>query len=141
MKTVFNVARWAVYQPKGWFLWLTLAVCVTAGCGKSGTSAPAVTPPAAADTAGAQSSVSQAPANPAPQPMQTVAVARTDDAQKQLQALNRALMGWMIRNHRHPKTFEEFASTAGFEIPAPPAGKKYTLNARGFIVLSDNTLN
>jgi hypothetical protein len=63
----------------------------------------------------------------------------TDTSLTQLQVLNRALMGWMIKNHRHPRDFQEFASTANIQIPAPPAGQKYTLNQRGFIVLVIST--
>jgi hypothetical protein len=47
------------------------------------------------------------------------------------------MVGWMRTNHRHPQNFEDFANTANIQIPAPPSGKKYTLNGRGFIVLVD----
>jgi hypothetical protein len=40
-----------------------------------------------------------------------------------------------MKYHRRPQTFEEFASTAGFQIPDPPAGKKYALDKNGFIML------
>ncbi|HXC35496.1 MAG TPA: hypothetical protein VNV43_06440 [Candidatus Acidoferrales bacterium] len=54
-----------------------------------------------------------------------------------LQFLNRAMVRWMRTNHRHPRDFNEFASTANVQIPDPPPGKKYALNGRGFIVLVD----
>ena len=57
----------------------------------------------------------------------------------QLQLLNRALVGWEMKNHRHPLTFEEFASTANIQIPDPPAGQKYAFSQKGFIVLVNAT--
>jgi hypothetical protein len=134
MKMVFDVARLAVRQPRGWALCLALALAATAGCSKS--SPPQAVAPPSSDSTSAQQNPSPAPAplqNPGP-----VVAAGPDDTQTMMQGLNRALMGWMIRNHRHPKTFEEFASSANMQIPDPPAGKKYTLNAKGFIVLVDN---
>jgi hypothetical protein len=53
----------------------------------------------------------------------------------QLQLLNRAMLGWEMKNHRRPRTFEEFASSAGFQIPEPPLGQKYALSSKGHIVL------
>jgi hypothetical protein len=134
MKMSFDFGRFVRELPKANLVCLVLLIAVTAGCGKSGDSvsvAPAPPPAPSSDAATAQAPV------PVPQPMQTVVVTNTDDQTKQMQALNRALVGWMIRNRRHPQTFQEFASTAGFQIPNPPPGKKYTLNTRGFIVLVD----
>jgi hypothetical protein len=135
MKMVFDFARFAGRQPKGWIASLALALAVTVGCGKSDSPPQSAAPPASSD-----SSAQQTP-SPAPLALQNpepLATTDPDDTQKTLQGLNRALMGWMIRNHRHPKTFEEFAGSANMQIPNPPAGKKYALNARGFIVLVSN---
>lgn len=131
---VFDVARFARRQPMLWSACVALAV--TAGCGKSSPPAESAMPPVSTDSTSAQQTPPPAPA-PLQDPQPMVA-ADPDDTQKTLQGLNRALMGWMIRNHRHPKTFEEFAGSANFQIPDPPAGKKYTLNARGFIILVSN---
>jgi hypothetical protein len=139
MKMVFDVARLVSRQPKGWAkgwpLCLALALAATAGCSKSSPPPQSVAPPASSDSSAQQAQP------PAPVPvsgLQPVVAANPDDSQKTLQGLNRALMGWTIRNNRHPSTFEEFAGSAGFQIPAPPAGKKYSLSARGFIILVDN---
>jgi hypothetical protein len=44
-----------------------------------------------------------------------------------LAELNRSLLRWMMRNHRRPQTFEDFAATAGVTIPPAPPGKKYVI--------------
>lgn len=136
MKMVFDVARFACRQPMSWIACLALALAVTAGCGKSNPPAQLTAPPVSTDSTSAQQTPSPAPAPLPDSP--TVTAASPDDSQKTLQGLNRALMGWMIRNHHHPKTFEEFAGSTDIQIPAPPAGQKYALNARGFIVLVSN---
>lgn len=133
---VFDFARYAGRQPKGWIVCLALAMAVTAGCGKSSSSADPAAPPVTSDTTSNQqdpTAASLALQNPQP-----VVAANPDDSQKMLQGLNRALLGWTIRNRRHPQTFEEFAGSANIQIPAPPAGKKYTLNSDGFIILVSN---
>jgi hypothetical protein len=107
-----------------------------AGCSKSSSLPQSVAPPVSSDSTSAQQTQSPAPVPiPGSQP---VAATDPDDSQKMLQGLNRALVGWTMQNHRHPKTFEEFADSADFQIPAPPAGKKYALSARGFIILVSN---
>jgi hypothetical protein len=114
---------------------LLMLVTVAAGCGKT-SSQPAPTPPPEANSA----PVSSTPA-PTTEPVQMAnptPPATTDSGSPTtLQSLNRAMVGWMRTNHRHPQNFEDFASTANIQIPAPPSGKKYTLNGRGFIVLVD----
>jgi hypothetical protein len=52
-----------------------------------------------------------------------------------LQPLNQALLGWRLQNRRVPASFEEFAASAGIQIPPPPPGKKYILNSHGLISL------
>src|SRR5580692_6934979 len=131
---LINATNRRIIQPKGWTLCLVLALATTAGCGKSSSPPPqAVAPPASSDSTSAQQAQAPVPGGSPP-----VVATDPDDTQKMLQALNRASMGWTIRNQRHPKTFEEFADSAGFQIPAPPAGKKYDLSARGFIILVNN---
>lgn len=131
IKTVFDFARCARRPPTSWIASLALALVVTAGCGKSNPQTDAVAPPPSSDTTAAQQTPSPVPI-PGAQPNLP---ANADDPQKMLQGLNRALLGWTIQNHRHPKTFEEFANSANFQIPAPPTGKKYTLSDRGYIIL------
>jgi hypothetical protein len=141
MKRFVNFERFAGSQPNNRvaclvtaFLMLSIAV----GCSKSNSPAPAA-PPAAANSPAV--SATSAPA-PAPTPVATAQpapAANATNSLSSLQVLNRTLLGWMIRNRRHPKDFQEFASTANIQIPAPPPGKKYALNGRGFIVLVDNS--
>ena len=41
--------------------------------------------------------------------------------------LQRSVIRWILAHRRRPANFEEFAATAGVQIPPPPAGKKYFL--------------
>jgi len=121
--------------PNGVLCLAIVALAAGAGCGKPKNTETPIPPPAS-DSA-ADPKASSAPANrmqPAPPPV-TVSYESSPNGATQLQSLNRALLGWKMKNHRRPQNFEEFASTAGFQIPAPPAGKKYTLNSKGFIEL------
>jgi hypothetical protein len=135
MKMSFDYARFAGRQPKRWIVCLGLVLAVSAfatGCSKATSPAPA--PPADSTNTAPTASVAPVPVA-TPQPVATSAT----DSQHTLQTLNRGLMAWMIKNHRHPQNFEEFAGSATVQIPNPPPGKKYTLNTRGFIILADNT--
>lgn len=110
-------------------------VCATAwlaaGCGKQAQS-PAPPAPAPQDTNASQ----PAPAAPATPVNSGPALAATaTNATVDLRPLNQALMGWVYRNGRRPANFEEFAASAGIQIPPPPPGKKYSITGRGFISL------
>lgn len=135
MKTVFDAARLAVCQPKPWFVCLVFAACVIAGCGKSRATAPVAAPPVTTDA----TSASQTPSMPTAVDPQAAATTNPQVPKAQMQAMNRALLIWMRTNKRRPKTFEEFATSTDFQIPAPPAGEKYTFDGRGFIILVGNT--
>ena len=112
-------------------IWLACALGVLAGCSKHAAAISTDAAPAPADANAAQAAPeSQPAAAAAPQP----AVTATNSA-PDLHLLNQALMGWVYKNGRRPASFEEFASSAGVQIPPPPAGKKYAFNGRGFIVL------
>jgi len=52
-----------------------------------------------------------------------------------LRELNGALFDWVVQHQRRPANFEEFAASAGIQIPPPPPGKKYALNSRGLVSL------
>src|SRR3954454_24150953 len=54
---------------------------------------------------------------------------------KSASELDRALNNWVARNRRAPRSFEEFAATAGINIPPPPAGKRYAIDKTGHVVL------
>ena len=117
---------------------LLMLVTVAAGCSKTSSQpapAPQV-PPLAANSAPISSTAAPATA-PAPMANSTLPATADSGAPTTLQSLNRAMVNWTRTNHRHPQSFEDFASTANIQIPAPPPGKKYTLNGKGFIVLVD----
>ncbi|HEV2330228.1 MAG TPA: hypothetical protein VGY56_15710 [Verrucomicrobiae bacterium] len=119
-------------------LFFAFALSIAAGCGKS-SSPPAANPQAAPPPANSVT-VSSTPAPaPAELPIPQSTTTTNSTSLTTVQFLNRAMVRWMRTNHRHPRSFEEFASTANVQIPDPPPGKKYALNGRGFIVLVDNS--
>jgi hypothetical protein len=134
MKPFSDLGRFSGCWPKTIPVFLAFMM-TAAGCGKSSNQPQAtrqVPPPSASSTT--------ASSTPAPAPAQSQSVttaADPNDPHENLQLLNRALIRWMIKNHRHPQNFEDFASSAKIQIPDPPAGKKYTLDGRGFITLVD----
>lgn len=130
MKLLFDFNRCTDRQPKALGAGLALVFALAAGCGKSNAPTASIAP-------------SSNTTNVAPVPTQQVTpsapvvAANADIPKPEMQAMNRALLNWMRANNRRPKTFQEFASSTDFQIPAPPAGKKYAFNERGFIVLVD----
>jgi len=62
-------------------------------------------------------------------------VAASAEGGADLKQLNHAYIGWIVQNHRRPKTFEEFVTLSGIKFPAAPAGKKYVIEKSGFINL------
>jgi hypothetical protein len=138
MKVHFNFCRLNGWKPGAGIFCLIVALVAGGGCGKPKNTTTPVPPTPASDTA-TTPAANPAPANRMPSTPPPVSInvnaIPNPNGPTQLQLLNRALMGWKMNNHRQPKTFEEFSSTAGFQIPNPPAGKKYTLSPKGFIVL------
>ena len=158
MKTATGLARFGDGRPtqrRVMSLVLGLAaIMLASGCTKKSTppvttaappptnetaSAPATPEAPAAPVAAAPVAAPESPApaagaegGPPPPPVYDT-TAPTD-----LPSLNRALHVWIMNNRRRPKDFQDFASSAGVKIPPPPAGKKYTLNGKGFIILVDN---
>lgn len=140
MKLIVDFNRRTNWKSGARVCCLVLALVAGGGCGKPKDTPPQVMPPPSSDsnsTAGKTITPPPVRTQPAPPP---VSFSYDSNAKgvTQLQALNRALLGWKMKYNRRPHTFEEFASTAGFQIPAPPAGKKYTLSSKGFIVLVDS---
>lgn len=128
----FNVRRLLSLKPKAGMLCLICALAVSGGCGKK-----SIPPPAVPSSASDSSSEAAAPASPPPAnrvQSSPPSASPTATGPTQLQSLNRALLGWKIKNRRQPQSFEDFASSAGFQIPSPPPGKRYALSS-GFIVL------
>jgi hypothetical protein len=136
MKKVFDFGRLIVSQPKGsgCVALVGAVLLLVVGCTKSN-NAQAAAPSSGATNSSATSSGSPTPVVYAP----AAGVTNADNTQLELQTLNKALLGWMIKNHRHPQNFAEFASSTDIQIPEPPPGKKYALNPRGFIIFADNS--
>jgi hypothetical protein len=101
-----------------------------AGCGKKETAAPVAGPGASPETA-TVATASNRPAFSAPAP----AINKNSSV---LQQLNRAVLGFRMKNGRNPTSVEELATFAGIQVPPPPSGKKYVFNARGLVVMVDN---
>lgn len=136
MKHVLEYGGPSRFKSGAGTLCLMLVLAIGAGCGKSKNATAPVAPPPASNSAAAPAA-NPVPANrmqPAPPPV-SFSFDSSPNGPTQLQSLNRALLGWKMKNNRRPQTFEEFASTAGFQIPAPPTGKKYALNSKGIVVL------
>jgi hypothetical protein len=136
MNVLFDLVRFPGWRPKTTLLSLFLIAVVAIGCGKQNASAPPAVPPET-PVAVTPAVPTQTQTAPTPIAIQQPQTTPNSGAPTTLQSLNRAMVGWMRTNHRHPQNFEDFASTATIQIPAPPSGKKYTLNGRGFIVLVD----
>jgi hypothetical protein len=54
-----------------------------------------------------------------------------------LKVLNHAYVRWVVQNRRRATSFEDFVTSSGVSVPAPPAGKKYVIDKAGFIALVD----
>jgi hypothetical protein len=101
------------------------------GCGKKPAPASSTPTPAPTDQAAAQSSPGAAPS----QPMHPSASGVQSNGEPDLAELNRTLIHWIVRNRRGPSSFQDFASTAGVQIPPPPPGKKYVIGQNMHIQL------
>ena len=108
---------------------LVAGVCLAAGCGKPSAVVTASAPPVPAPEAvvGGQP-VLNPPATPA-------AIAPDADGGVDLKELNHAYIGWIVQNRHRPKTYEEFVTMSGIQVPAAPAGKKFVIDGNGFIAL------
>lgn len=74
------------------------------------------------------------PSKPPPGPLPPV----VDNAgQTDMDELNRTLVRWILRNKRRPNSYEDFAATAGVQLPTPPAGKKFVIGKDMRIVLQN----
>jgi hypothetical protein len=71
----------------------------------------------------------------APAPVRTSSVLTQPDGQVDMPELQRSVIRWVLANRRRPVNFEDFAATAGVQIPPPPAGKKYILNKEMHVLL------
>jgi hypothetical protein len=122
--------------PGGPHFWLLAALILCAvvagsGCGKK---TQAATPPLQPV---AQAQPLQDPNQPATPPP-TLPPAPPPAAlppQADLSQINRAYIGWIIQTHRHAKTFQEFVTASGIQVPDAPPGKKYIVDKNGYIAL------
>jgi hypothetical protein len=143
MKTFSSFARIAgcqSMQTKVFCLALVFGVAMFAtGCGKkSAGPAASATPPPPQTNQAAVPPVSPSSTENS-QPVPAAQAVNTDTTALTLRDLNRALLKLRMQGHQRPKTFEEFAATTNIQIPPPPAGKKYTLNKKGYIILVDSS--
>lgn len=140
MKIHINLP-WLANPQAGWKLILCAGLvgatlALASGCHKSTQSPPPT--PQITNEATPQANANES--QPAPQPHPAAApTTKPNGVKPDLQALNRAVTAWTIRNHRYPKNFEDFAASAGIKIPAPPPGEKYALNGKGIVILVPNS--
>ena len=153
MNIFFDFGRRAGWLPKAGVLCLLLVLVASSGCKKSDSTPVSVAPsqesnstttaaaPTTAPTTAPTDEPMAEPTNTPPPNQRPLAVPSNsaNSGLTQLQLLNRALVGWEMKNHRRPRTFEEFAGTANIQIPDPPSGQKYAFNQKGFIVLVNAT--
>jgi hypothetical protein len=113
------------------------AAIIAAGCGKKSEKPSSnATPPlqTTQDTSQPAAPGSAVNSQPVPVALATNAAGVTNAA-PDLKQLNHAYIAWIVQNRRHLKTFEEFVSVSGMQVPPPPAGKKYIIDHSGFIAL------
>ena len=133
MKHILDFGRPDRWKPGAGILCVTFALVAGGGCGRSKNVSSPVEPPPPSNSATAGTPA--VPPTSARIQSSAPSVSTNTAGPTQVQSLNRAILGWKMKYHRRPQTFEEFASTAGFQIPDPPAGKKYALDKNGFIML------
>lgn len=109
----------------GIVLFVSVCFLFTDGCSRK--SSDTVTVSSQANTKTNQVIETASPA-PLAQPSLTAAPIVQPDGQPNLVELNRVARLWMIRNHRRPTGWDDFAAHAGVQIPPPPPGKKYLLS-------------
>jgi hypothetical protein len=104
-------------------------ITLSGGCSKKAeANAPA---PAATNQTQADGAPIGPPEMPAPQVQPGTPPPTVSDPAE----LNRELRKWILRNRRTPKDFNDFASTAGIQVPPPPEGKRYAIDKTMHVVL------
>jgi hypothetical protein len=141
MNMIFGLARFnkssaSRFKSVSVFALIFTAVFFSSGCNKSQPAAQTPAPPAA-DT---NQTSAAAPAAPVASEYASAPsmIAVSPNGGADLKQLNHAYVGWIIRNGRHPKSFEEFVASSGISVPPPPAGKKYIIDKNSFINFANN---
>jgi hypothetical protein len=111
-------------------LCLLLGFGLVSGCKKS---EPA---PASAD---AQSAGEAVPSPrgidfPANAPTGAVVVPQSDDPQATLRQLSLELRRYVVRTHKVPRNFDDFAANSNVQFPPPPPGKKYAIEGQAVVL-------
>jgi hypothetical protein len=109
--------------------YVVLGCCLVAGCKKSQPPAPAADAQdvgeAVPSPRGTDFSTGAPPA---------VTIAPSADTQTTLQQLSLELRRYVVRTHKIPKTFEEFAANSNVQFPPPPTGKKYAIQGQEVVL-------
>jgi hypothetical protein len=63
-----------------------------------------------------------------------VTIAPNADTQATLSQLSLELRRYVVRTHKIPKNFEEFAANSNVQFPPPPAGKKYAIQGQEVVL-------
>ena len=71
-----------------------------------------------------------APAEPA-----VVTIPAGGDVNATLGELTRQVRRYIVRNKTTPSNFDDFAAAAHLQVPPPPPGQKYAINAKWKVVL------
>ena len=105
---------------------------LSGGCSKHEAAGQPVAGAMPADT-------NQNPSVSAPPPADASApvVAASPDGGADLRQLNHIYISWIVQNRRRAKSFDDFVSSSGAQVPPAPAGKKYVIDNNGFIALAN----
>ena len=68
-------------------------------------------------------------------PREALALPPGANLDAELAQMTRELRKWIVRHQRPPASFEEFAGSASFQVPAAPAGKKFVLSKQMRVVV------
>jgi hypothetical protein len=113
---------------------------LSTGCGKKNEQAAPTAPQTNVEASAPATTAPANPANPANQTSQANQTPQVANQPKQpataqppgepdLTVINRALRRWVLANRRPPRSFDDFAASAGVPIPPAPPGKKYYLGS------------
>jgi len=125
---------------KNYVLMVVLAGALAAGCKKHEAAAPATasaSPDQPASSASVPTPEATAPVAPVAAPAEpaVVTIPAGGDVNATLGELTRQVRRYIVRNKTTPSNFDDFAAAAHLQVPPPPPGKKYAINAKWKVVL------